>query len=109
MLAALFILNLKLDVKVIRPYEMLVRSICTIGMSWGFLFSYTPSQEPSAALFLLVGALLLYPQFLVTDYIQYRKNKNDIKTAQDTVRRAVVCIGAGLFLLAASIYYYLTF
>ncbi|SMC84492.1 hypothetical protein [Papillibacter cinnamivorans] len=113
MLAGILILNLMMDTERIRLYELLVRAVCGVGMVVGlnrdFSSALRAGGEPDYVLFLLLTGLLIFPQFLASDYIQYRKKPDDIKMAQHTVRMAVAWVATTLGMIAVTIWFHLAF
>lgn len=110
MLIMLLVLNLKMDAERVLFYEACIRIPCSIAMLVSCWFSIYFSQNPQEpTLFLLVLALQAFPQFLVTDYVQYKKHRGDIKSAELIIRKALEYLTAMMFLLAATIVCYLYF
>lgn len=110
MLATMFILNIKMDAKRVRPYELLVQVICTSGAALSIKsYAYNNPSQFSGLLFMLILSLFGCLHFLATYFIQYRKNREDIKTAQKTVTMAVVYFLLEICIVVFSIYLYYYF
>ncbi|MPM49673.1 hypothetical protein SDC9_96403 [bioreactor metagenome] len=115
MLGLLLLINLKLDAQRAKPYEYWTRAICLIGMYLSTrvearAYYLTGILRPHAYVIfvLLYGLLLIFPQFLVTDYVQYRKNRDDPEAVRRMLKSAIRYLAvaevafAGLLLMVAA-------
>jgi hypothetical protein len=108
-LVVLFTINITITSGKLKLYEYIIRTICSVVMMGSFMFSYSPNSEPSAAVFLLVSGLLIIPQFLVTDFVQFLRNKKDITALERIVNKTAINVIGIILLLIAVIYCYYAF
>jgi len=110
-LSVVFLLavNITITSEKLKLYEYIIRAICSVALACSFMFSYKSNAEPSAAVFLLVSGLLILPQIFATDFVQYLKNKNDIRVTKKIINRNLISMIGMILLLIAAIYCYYAF